>query len=152
LPAWNAHLLVTTTGFGKPELWGIQLGGAEGDATATNVLWKLKAGAPAQSSPLLIGDRVYMVSDSGIATCVNATSGVVIWKQRIGSDFAASPLYAAGRIYFFDCKGDCTVIKPSDTFETLAKNHLSDGFMASPAVIGKALIVRTKSSLYRIEE
>jgi hypothetical protein len=67
------------------------------------------------------------------------------------SDVAASPLAAEGRIYFCDAKGKTTVIAPGDSFQVLAENALADGCMASPAVVGKALILRTKTSLYRIE-
>lgn len=150
LPAWNSKLLVQPTGFMKPELWGIRLGG-EGNVTATNLLWKVNSAVPAQSSPLLVNDRVYMVSDGGIASCVDANAGKVLWKQRIGSDFAASPVYVDGRIYFCDTKGVCTVVAPADTFQQLAANTLDDGFMASPAIVGKAFILRTKTHLYRIE-
>ncbi len=151
MPVWNDKILVTATGFTKHEIWGIKLGGASGDATMTNVLWKQKAGAPAQTSPLLIGDRVYMVNDGGIASCLDAQTGQIVWKQRIGGDFAASPTYVDGRIYFFDTKGVCTVVRPSDTFEVLATNKLDGSFMSSPAVIGKTFILRTKTDLYRVE-
>lgn len=152
LPAWNDHFMVVATGFGKPELWGVRLRKAEGDITQTHIAWKQNAGAPAQSSPLLIGDRVYMVSDGGIASCLNAETGKIVWKQRIGSDFAASPLYAAHRIYFWDARAGCTVIEPGDTYKQLAKNELESGFMASPAVVGESLILRTKTHLYRIDD
>lgn len=152
LPAWNDKMLVLSTGFTKPQLWGVKLGGAYGDATASNVAWKLATGAPAQSSPILVGDRVFMVSDSGIASCVEAESGRQLWKQRIGSDFAASPVFVDGRLYFCDTAGNTIVIAPADTYTELARNHLEAGFMASPAIIGKSFILRTKKALYRIEE
>jgi hypothetical protein len=75
----------------------------------------------------------------------------VVWKERIGSDFAASPLAAEGRIYFCDARGKTVVLEPGDKLEVLALNTLADGCMASPAAVGKALILRTKTSLYRIE-
>jgi outer membrane protein assembly factor BamB len=115
------------------------------------VVWKQIAGAPAQASPLLVKDRLYIVSDGGIASCLNAKSGEIVWKERIGKDFAASPLFAAGRIYFFDCDGNTVVVEPGDQFKEIARNKLESGFMASPAVVGKALILRTKTHLYRIE-
>jgi hypothetical protein len=54
-------------------------------------------------------------------------------------------------LYFFNQQGKTTVLKPGRSFEVLATNSLEDGFMASPAVAGKALILRTKTNLYRIE-
>jgi outer membrane protein assembly factor BamB len=151
LPVWNESLLVFATGFGKPQLWGMRLAGARGDATA-NVAWKLSSGAPAEPSPLLVDGRVYTVSDSGIALCVEAASGRQVWKERIGSDFAASPVLVDGRIYFCDTAGTTIVIAPSDAYTELARNRLEAGFMASPAIVGKSFILRTKKALYRIEE
>jgi hypothetical protein len=60
-------------------------------------------------------------------------------------------LASEGRVYFCDARGKTTVLAPDDTFHVLAENLLADGCMASPAVVGKALILRTKTSLYRIE-
>jgi len=100
---------------------------------------------------VVVGSRLYMVSSSGIASCLNTATGETLWKERISSDIAASPLAAEGRIYFCDARGQTTVIAPGDSFQVLAKNPLADGCMASPAVVGKALILRTKTSLYRIE-
>lgn len=152
LPVSDGKMAYVCTGFMKPEVWGIKLGGAQGDATASHVVWKQKAGAPDQSTPVVVGNRLYMVSSGGIASCLDTADGRIVWKERIGSDFAASPLHVDGRIYFFDAQGTTTVIAPGDTFQVLAKNTLAAGSMASPAVIGKAFIVRTKDALYRIEQ
>ena len=75
----------------------------------------------------------------------------MLWKQRIGADFAASPIYADGRIYFFDARGKATLITPGSAYTEIATNQLGDGCMASPAVVGQSLIVRSKTSLYRIK-
>jgi outer membrane protein assembly factor BamB len=152
VPVTDGKIAVISTGFMKPELWAIRLGGGKGDLTESHVLWKQKTGAPDQASPLLIQNRVYMVSSGGIASCLNAENGEVVWRERIGSDFAASPLFVAGRIYFFDAQGTTTVVKPGDAFEVLAKNTLDAGCMASAAVVKGALVVRTKTALYRIQE
>jgi hypothetical protein len=66
--------------------------------------------------------------------------------------FSASPLYAGGRIYLFDEEGKTTVLEPGREFKVLAENLLDNGFMASPAVVGDALILRTSRDLYRIEQ
>ena len=69
----------------------------------------------------------------------------------MGSKFAASPIYADGRLYFLDQKGTTTVLKPGRSLEILATNTLANGFMASPAVDGRAFYLRTKTDLYRVE-
>jgi outer membrane protein assembly factor BamB len=152
LPVSDGKVMVVATGFMKPILLGIKVGGAKGDVTQSHLLWKQPAGAPDVSSPIIVKDRVYVTTSGGILSCLNLRDGQIVWKERIGSDFAASPIYAAGRLYFFAAAGPCTVIEPGDTFKRLAENTLEAGCMASPAVVGKSLIVRTKTHLYRIEK
>ena len=84
-------------------------------------------------------------------TCLETAGGKEVWRHRLNGKYAASPIYGDGRLYFFNQEGLATVLKPGRTFETLATNILADGFMASPAVAGKALILRTKMNLYRVE-
>jgi outer membrane protein assembly factor BamB len=93
-----------------------------------------------------------MVNNAGIATCMKTEDGSIVWQERIGPDFAATPLAAEGRIYFFDARDKAYVLEASDTFKLLATNKLENGCMASPVPMGRALIVRTKTHLYRIEE
>ena len=88
----------------------------------------------------------------GVASCVEAKTGAEVWRERIGGDCSASPVYADGRIYFFNEVGKATVVEAGRQFKVLAENKLEDGFMASPAIAGKALYLRTKTHLYRIEE
>ena len=93
-----------------------------------------------------------MVDDGGVATCVEAKTGKEVWKERLGGNYSASPIYCGGKVYFFDQDGKATVIKASREYQVMAVNRLEDGFMASPAVSGRALFLRTKSALYRIED
>ena len=92
-----------------------------------------------------------MISDKGIASWVDAISGKVVWTKRVGGKFSSSPVAADGMIYMFDEAGKALVIKAADTFELVASNRLENGCMASPAISGRSLIVRTKTDLYRIE-
>jgi outer membrane protein assembly factor BamB len=150
-PVYGGGLLYVATGFTKPEMWAIRPDG-QGDVSATHVAWKVLKQAPAKPSPIFHKDRLYMVSDSGIATCLDAKTGREIWQERIRGEFSASPLLAGNRLYCFSQDGPATVLEASDTFRVAAQNSLDDGCMASPAVVGRALFVRTKTSLYRIEE
>ena len=94
---------------------------------------------------------IYTAAEESFVTCVEAATGEVVWTERIGGKYAASPIYADGRLYFFDQQGTTTVLKPGRTFEVLARNTLANGFMASPAVAGKAFFLRTKTHLCRVE-
>ena len=132
------------------QLWAVRLGG-RGDVTESHIAWKYSRGAPKHSSPVLVGGRVYMVSNDGVATCLDFNTGEEMWKNRIGGQHSASVLYAGGRIHFFDEDGVTTIIKPGDSPEILSRNQLDDGFMASPAVADGAFFLRTRTHLYRIQ-
>ena len=101
---------------------------------------------------VIVENSLYFISDKGIGMCIDVVSGQEIWKERIDGAFSASPVYADSRLYFFDQAGRTTVLAPGEEYKMLAQNRLKGGFMASPAVAGKALFLRTESHLYRIEK
>jgi outer membrane protein assembly factor BamB len=136
------------TGFMQPELWALRLG-AHGDATA--VTWKCTKKMPLKPSPLLVGDELYVVSDTSTASCLDARTGELVWEQRLGGNFSASPILADGKIYFFSEEGKATILAPGREFKQLATNELGERIMASPAISGDTLFLRTDKALYRIE-
>jgi outer membrane protein assembly factor BamB len=91
-----------------------------------------------------------MISDKGIATCLDAMTGKQLWTERLGGDFCASPLYADGHIYLCDEQGQTHVLRPGSQFRSIAVNTLDAGCMASPCAVGDAIFVRTKTHLYCI--
>jgi len=139
------------TGFSAGQLFAVRTGG-KGLITDTHVAWKFKRGVSNKPSILLIDDLIYMINDTGVASCVEAKSGELVWQKRIGGEYSASPVYADGKIWLFSEDGKTTVIRPGRTFEALAENHLDEGFLASPAIAGKAFYLRTRTHLYRIEK
>jgi outer membrane protein assembly factor BamB len=149
-PIVGHGMVFVSMGHPRSELWAIKPGG-KGDVTESHVEWKVKRNVPTRSSAVLHGDLLFMVDDGGIASCLEAKTGEQVWNERIGGSYSAAPLTAAGRIYFFSEDGKCTVVAAEREFKVLATNSLGDGFMASPAVIGNSLIVRSKSHLYRID-
>lgn len=122
---------------------------AQGDL---QVVWRSKRNVPKKPSMQLVGDLLFTIDDGGIAGCLEAKTGREVWRERIGGNYSASPIAADGRLYFFSEEGKATVIEAGRQFTKLSENTLADGFMASPAVSGKALFLRTKSHLYRIED
>jgi outer membrane protein assembly factor BamB len=119
--------------------------------TQLQIAWKSKRATPKKPALTLVGDLLFGIEDGGVATCWEAKTGTVIWNERLGGNYSASPLAAEGRLYCFSEEGKTVVIATDREFKKLAENTVADGFMASPAVSGKSLIVRTKSALYRIE-
>ncbi len=149
-PMFGNGLLYLNTGFPKGELIAVRPDGA-GDVTKSHVVWHTNKNMPSKPSSLLIGELIFSIDDTGVATCLDAKTGEPIWTQRIGGKFSASPLFAEGRIYLFGEDGKTTVIAAERAYRELAINALDGGFRASPAVTGKALVLRTENALYRIE-
>ena len=149
-PVYGHGLIYLATGFMKPEMWAVRPGGT-GDVSATHVAWKVARQAPQKPSPLLVGEELYMLSDSGILTCMDAKTGNIHYSERLGGDFSASPLGVGNRIYCFDQAGATSVIEAGKGFKVLSKSNVGDGFMASPAAAGNALFLRSKTQLFRVE-
>lgn len=150
-PVWGDGLVYVCTGFMKPQLLAIRPDG-KGNVTDSHVDWNFTAGVPANPSPLLVDGLLYMVSDSGVSSCLDATNGELLWKKRLGGNYSASPLWADGRIYIGSEDGTVSVLAPGDTFERLAVNQLEGRIMASPAAVGRELYIRTATDLYRFEK
>ena len=128
--------------------------GGDGDVDKTHVTWSRRKVVPKKSSPLLLNDLLFMVSDEGVASCSNPLNGEIYWADRlkIKGQCASSPIHASGHIYSFSSEGDCIVFKAKkEGLEILAHNKLPSGCMASPAVVGDSLLVRTKQNLYRFD-
>lgn len=149
-PIFVGGLVVVCTGFGKPEMWALRPDG-QGDVSKSHVAWKYTRQVPAKPSPVAVGDCIYFTADSGLFGCVDARTGRELWRERCGGPYSASPLFADGRLYFSDEKGTTYVLQPGTRCTVLRENHLEGRFLASPAVVGKALYLRTDTHLYRIE-
>jgi outer membrane protein assembly factor BamB len=149
-PVFGHGIVYVSTGYDDPSVLAIRLGG-DGDVTQTHVEWTLRRGAPLNPSPLLVGNELYLVSDDGIATCVDAQTGRQHWQQRLGGSFSASPLVAEGRIYLLDEQGTTTVIAAGTTFRKLGTNSVTGRTLASLAAIDGSLFLRTDTHLYRID-
>lgn len=146
----TAHgLAFLSTSFMKPEMLAVRLaaGGREPE-----IVWRQPKGAPTMSSPLAVGEELYVVSDKGIMTCLDVQSGEVRWTSRLGGNFSSSPLFADGRIYVGNRDGATFVIKPGKTYELLATNQLDGRIFATPAAVDRALYLRTDTTLYKLEK
>ena len=149
-PVAGKDLVYTCTGLSKGELWAIKPGGS-GVVTDTHVAWKVKRYVPSKPSVLLVDDLIYMVDDTGIASCIDAKTGAEVWRERIKGNFSGSPIHAAGKLYFFAEDGSATVLATGRTFKLLGESKLPEpGVMASPAIAGDSLLVRGKENLYCI--
>ena len=148
-PVYGHGLVFIATGFQQPSLLAVRADGT-GDVTKSHISWTLTRGAPLTPSPLVVGDELYLVSDAGIASCLDARTGETRWVQRLGGEYSASPVFADGRIYFLSEEGVATVIAPGKEFRRLATNTLDGATLASIAVSNGSFFIRSDSHLYRI--
>lgn len=150
-PVLLGETIYLPTGFAKPYLVALS-GKLEGVLDESVVKWKVNKDVPKMPSLQLVGDQVFAVSDKGTATCWDAKTGEIYWSERIRGQYSASPIASKDRIYFFSTDGKAKVVKAAKDFELLAENVLDEGFMASPAVSGNSLYIRTKTHLYCIRK
>jgi outer membrane protein assembly factor BamB len=148
-PVFGRGLVYIATGFQTPTLIAVRPDG-KGDVTRTHVAWTITRGAPYTPSPVLVGEDLYFVSDTGVLTLADASSGQTLWQQRLGGNYSASPVFADGRIYFQSEEGQTTVVAPGREFKKLAVNRLDGYTLASMAVSQGSLFIRSHSHLYRI--
>ena len=138
-----------STSFMQPELLAVKL--PSGDALP-EIAWRVKKSVPNIPSPILVGDEIVMVSDKGVATCLDADSGEVRFSERLGGNFCSSPLYADGRIWVGNREGQTFILTPGKEFHVEATNQLDGEIMATPIAVGPALFLRTDKAVYRIEK
>jgi outer membrane protein assembly factor BamB len=150
-PVFAHGLVFVATGFQQPSLFAIRPDG-KGDVTRTHLAWRLDRGVPFTSSPIVAGDHLFMVSDTGVLSSVEARTGGLVWQQRLPGNYSASPVMAGGLIYFSSEEGVTTVIRPGPVFERVAVNQLDGPILASMAVADRSLFVRTAAHVYRLTQ
>jgi outer membrane protein assembly factor BamB len=148
MPTYHAGLIVFTTGYNIPEFVAVDPTGS-GDVTETHVRWRSK-NAPTMSSMIGRDGKVFAVTEKGILVCLEAKTGEIIARSRIGGNYSASPILSDGKLYLFSREGFCTILECTPEFTQVARMNLENPIMASPAVLGNDLILRSQNRLYRI--
>lgn len=128
----------------------------EGEDSNSWIAWRGEQAAPYNPSTLIYQDRLYVLYDRGLAACLNANDGSTIYEpQRLlnGRAFTASPWAYGGKVFCLNEDGVTFVLKAGDQFELLHTNHLAedDMCMATPAIVGDRLLIRTSARLYCIK-
>ncbi|WP_254507226.1 PQQ-binding-like beta-propeller repeat protein [Anatilimnocola floriformis] len=151
-PLFAHGLVYISTSYDSPMVMAIRPDG-RGDVTESHVEWTLKKGAPHTPSLLILGKELYMVSDSGVATCVDALTGEQHWQERIGGNYSSSLVYADDKIYLQSEAGKAYVLKPGTTFEKpIETGFTTERNLSSYAVGDGALFIRTEKNLYRVQQ
>ena len=107
---------------------------------------------PYVPSPVIRDELLFLVSDSGIASCVNARTGEVVWRERIDGEFFGSPVVVGARLYVISKAGELFVLNATENFEVLDRVELGDASFATPSIAGRTLYARTVSELIAIGE
>jgi outer membrane protein assembly factor BamB len=149
-PVFGHGMIFISSGYDYPVVLAIRVDG-QGDVTKSHIAWTLTKNAPHTPSLLLVGDELYIVSDRGVASCLDAKSGKIHWQEKGLGNYSASPFYADGKIYLQSEDGVTTVLRAGTKLETLATSKLGERTFASYAVADSAIYLRTETKLYRIQ-
>jgi outer membrane protein assembly factor BamB len=149
-PVFGHGMIYIGSGYNTPSVYAIKVDG-RGDVTKTHIAWSVQKGAPHTPSLLLMGDELYMVSDGGLASCLDAKTGKAHWQERVSGKYSASPFYADGKVYLQSEEGVTTVLRAGKTHELLATSNLKERTFACYAVADGAIYLRTETQLYRIQ-
>jgi outer membrane protein assembly factor BamB len=146
-PAFSATTVFSSGGFPEKGLRAIR-GDGKDNVTQSHLTWKADKGITYVPSPLYHAGLLYMVNDGGIATCIDAESGKQIWQERLQGNFSASPVLVGDLLYATNEAGLTSIFKASRTFELVGTNAMQEPVMATPAVCGGQIFLRTASKLY----
>ncbi|HEX6984117.1 MAG TPA: PQQ-binding-like beta-propeller repeat protein, partial [Planctomycetaceae bacterium] len=145
-----AHGLVFIAA-GKDDTSIVAVRPGRGDLTAKGIVWKSGKQVAQKPSPLILGDLLFMVGDTGVASCRDAKTGEIHWTERLGGDYWASPVSDGEKIFCFSKEGKVPVFAASKEFKLLAENQFDEGFHSTPAIADGAMFLRSRHHLYRIE-
>jgi hypothetical protein len=149
--AAHGLLFVASNGPGGNVVMAIKPGG-HGNVTTSHVAWRYDRSAPYSSSPLVLGDNLYVVKNGGVMTCLDARSGREIWQERLAARGAyyASLVGGDGRVYALSEEGEATVLEGGSHFKVAGTGMLRERTMATPAISGGRLYIRSDSTLFAI--
>ncbi|PYP87338.1 MAG: hypothetical protein DMF61_10000 [Blastocatellia bacterium AA13] len=155
-PVQQSDIVFAMSGHREPKLMAIRLG-REGDLSGSDaVLWSQTRGMSYTASPVVYDNKIYTLSDNGMLSCFNATTGEPYYQQKRlpqADSFKSSPIGAGGNLYLASENGVVTIVKMGERFEVLATNTLDDQmFVASPVVAEGELFLRSKTHLFCISD
>ncbi len=149
VPSADDGVLYISRGYRSSPYMAIRLGGG-GDVSQTHVLWTVASGGGYVSSLVSYRGLVYLANDAGVLTCVDARTGARVWQERVGGLFFASPVAGDGKIYFVGETGETIVLQAGRELRILARNRLGERVIASPAISGPNLFLRSDDHLFCI--
>jgi hypothetical protein len=149
MPVFHDGTIYMSRGYRSSPYMAIRPGG-RGDVTKSHVVWESTTGAPYISSLVYHDGLIYMATDVGAVTVVDAASGQRVSQQRIEGVFSASPVAADGKVYFVSENGETIVMQAGRTPTVLARNDLGERAIASPAISNGQIFIRTDDHVFAI--
>jgi outer membrane protein assembly factor BamB len=149
MPSLHNGVIYTTRGYRSSPFMAIRPGG-KGNVANSHVIWRVPSGGPYVSSLLHYEGLIYFIGDVGVVTVSDATTGARVWQERLGGVYTASPVAADGKVYFLSEDGQTIILSAGRTPRVLARNKLNARQLASPAISGGRLFIRTDDQLYAI--
>jgi outer membrane protein assembly factor BamB len=149
MPLFHDGMIYTSRGYRSSPFMAIKPGG-KGNVAASHVAWKVPSGAPYVSSILHYDGLIYMTGDVGVLTVVDAKTGERVHQERLGGVYSASPVAGDGKVYLASEDGETIVLAAGRAPKILARNRLSARQLASPAISGGRLFIRSDDALYAI--
>jgi outer membrane protein assembly factor BamB len=150
VPSFADGIIYTSRGYRSGPYMAIRPG-ARGDLKASeHLLWHVPTGAPYVSSIVHYQGVVYMASDAGVVQAVDAATGERLFQGRTGGVFSAAPVAGDGKIYFVSETGEAIVLAAKREFEILAQNPMKARFLASPAISGGQIFLRSDDRLIAV--
>jgi outer membrane protein assembly factor BamB len=148
IPTPVAHdgVIYTSRGYRSSPFMALRPGGAAGD----RVVWRVASGAPYISSPVVYDGLLYMTGDVGVLTVSDAKTGARVYQERVGGVYTASPVAGDGKVYLASEDGETIVLSAGPAPTVIARNKLSARQLASPAVAGGRLFIRSDDVLFAI--
>lgn len=126
---------------------------ASGRTESAGVIWSVEHGGGHIPSPVVLGDNVFVLGNSGVLTAYDVHSGRQVSRQRAGTgEFCTSPVSADGKIYVFNREGEATVLRAAPTLDVIARNQMGEATLATPALVDGTLYVRTAGHLIALRE
>jgi outer membrane protein assembly factor BamB len=151
-PLVGNGMVYVTAGYPAKRVLAIKLGGS-GDITKSSIAWQYEKGTAYVSSPILYGDYIYLISDKGILTCLDAKTGLVKYeggRVPVPASFMSSPVAFDGKILMSSQDGDTFVVKAGPVHEVMRTNSLSEPIYTTPALAGGRIFIRGEKNLYCI--
>ena len=151
MPVYHDGVLYSNRGYFSAPYLAVQLDG-DVDGTESKLKWRIPTGGPYVSSLVYYGGLLFMATERGIASAIDAETGQTVWKKRLGGVFTASPVIANGKVYFVEESGKTYVVEAAREYKLVSTNDIGQRTLASPAISNGIVFLRSDSHLFAVGE